>query len=606
MNTEIERTAPASPGTAGTGQPLLPAQTGSGQPGYTLTFENVNCTITTTSWFPRETKVVQQSLVDCSGFARPGESLAIIGPSGAGKTTLLGWLLANILSQRKSVGKITGEVLVNGEKPDMFYKKRLGHVAATMASISTMTVRETLVFAAECRMPRASTREERIARVDEVIAGLKLAEAQNTPIGDELIRGLSSGEKRRTEVATEMIARPRMLFLDEPTSGLDDFGARFTMETVLKFVKSENVCVIVVIHQPSEAVFRLFDQVMIICAGRTCYFGRVATAENYFAGIGHPSAKLQNPIEHYRRLSQSVSLRPLLITVPSLAVDVCSADPAATADAYGRSDLAKQNLAELARLKAQQFQPIRYSQHIVERPWYDQIALVGRRTLLRYYRNPATSWGRLFVFTILGLLFGIIFYQLGNNTTGMRNTLGVATTFTFLAVYVAIAAVPQFLEDRELYLQELDSAFYVTWPYWFTYLAIECVRGTMRRHASNSFAPHRSNITTVITTIQILMIWPMAGFPWAPFGHVYAMMLVQFWLATAVAQAWSAWCRTLVQAYTALWAAALIFYAFSGAMVPLGTVSPALRWLADVNYWRWCLQYVVSVDPCQHLLVHGF
>jgi ABC-type molybdenum transport system ATPase subunit/photorepair protein PhrA len=81
-----------------------------------------------------------------------------------------------------------------------------------------MTVRETLMFAAECRMPRNSTKEERMQRVDEVIAGLKLTNAQNTPVGDELIRGVSSGEKKRTEVATEMIARPRMLFLDEPTS----------------------------------------------------------------------------------------------------------------------------------------------------------------------------------------------------------------------------------------------------------------------------------------------------------------------------------------------------------------------------------------------------
>jgi ABC-type multidrug transport system ATPase subunit len=123
-----------------------------------------------------------------------------------------------MLSQRKSVGELQGEILVNGEKPDAFYKKRLGHVASTMTNIPTMTARETLMFAAECRMPREATKEERIARVDEVIAGLKLTDAQNTPIGDELIRGLSSGEKRRTEVAIEMIARPRMLFLDEPTS----------------------------------------------------------------------------------------------------------------------------------------------------------------------------------------------------------------------------------------------------------------------------------------------------------------------------------------------------------------------------------------------------
>jgi len=73
------------------------------------------------------------------------------------------------------------------------------------------------------------------------------------------------------------------------------------------------------------------------------------------------------------------------------------------------------------------------------------------------------------------------------------------------------------------------------------------------------------------------------------------MMLIQMWLATAVSQAWSAWSKTLVQAYTALWAAGLIFYAFSGTQAALGTVSPALRWMADINYWRWCLQFVVSI-----------
>ena len=64
------------------------------------------------------------------------------------------------------------------------------------AHIPTMTVRETLMFAAECRMPRHCTPAERVARVDEVIASLRLNGAQNTPVGDELIRGVSSGEKK--------------------------------------------------------------------------------------------------------------------------------------------------------------------------------------------------------------------------------------------------------------------------------------------------------------------------------------------------------------------------------------------------------------------------
>jgi hypothetical protein len=88
----------------------------------------------------------------------------------------------------------------------------------------------------------------------------------------------------------------------------------------------------------------------------------------------------------------------------------------------------------------------------------------------------------------------------------------------------------------------------------------------------------------LIEIISAVIIWFMAAFDPQYFGTVYAMMFLQFWLATAVSQAWASWCKTLVQAYTALWASGLIFYAFSGTQAPLGTVSPGLRWLADINY----------------------
>jgi hypothetical protein len=259
------------------------------------------------------------------------------------------------------------------------------------------------------------------------------------------------------------------------------------MELVLKYVKSENVCVVIVIHQPSEAVFKLFDNCMLLSEGRTCYFGPVAASESYFTTMGYPTPKLQNPIEHY--------------------LDVTSANSTAAADYYDKSPLAAANMAEIARLKQQQYSPVRYSKNIVERQWWDQIGLVGYRCLQRYWRNPSTSWGRFAMFTALGLLFGGLFFnvssprcydrpssidasfhslfQLQNDVQGIRNRLALSSTYAFLAIFVAIAAVPQFLEDRELYLQELDTAFYHTVPFWLTYLIIEGV------------------FTTVITSIQM-------------------------------------------------------------------------------------------------------
>ncbi len=99
----------------------------------------------------------------------------------------------------------------------------------------------------------------------------------------------------------------------------------------------------------------------------------------------------------------------------------------------------------------------------------------------------------------------------------------------------------------------------------------------------------------IISTIQMVIIYFMAGFDSKYFGQIYPIMLLQFWLVTAITQAVSAWSKTLVQAYTALWASTLVFFVFSGAQAPLGALTPSLRWIADVNPWRWCLQFVVSV-----------
>ncbi|KXS21192.1 P-loop containing nucleoside triphosphate hydrolase protein [Gonapodya prolifera JEL478] len=516
--------------------------------GYTLTWKDVSLDITSKGM--GGTKSIR-TLKSACGYAKPGESLAIIGPSGAGKTTLL-----DILAQQKNLGDISGEILVNGKVPDRFFGKRAGYIFTSMAHIPTMTVRETLLFAAECRMPRSATPEERVARVDEVIKNLRMTNAANTFVGDELIRGVSSGEKKRLEVGIEMVAKPKALFFDEPTSGLDDYGARFTMELVLDYVRRENVTVMVVIHQPCEAVFKLFDNCCLVGEqGRICYFGPISRCEEHFASFGYPTPPLTNPIEHY--------------------LDVMALDTGRAHEFFEKSPVYQENLREIARLNALEHPDVPHSDNLVERLPFDQFKLIWNRCWLRYRRNPSTSWGRAFLFILFAFIFGLMFLNLDPGLSGIRNRLSVASTLSFLPIFIAVAAVPQFLEDRELYIQEYNSAFYSLWPFWITYLVIEGL------------------YTTVISTIQLVIIFFMCnGFPTSSFGPTFGMMIVQVWLATTVSQAWSAWSKTLFQAYTALWAGGLIFYAFSGTQADLNTVQPWIRWMADINYWRWSQQYI--------------
>lgn len=56
------------------------------------------------------------------GYAQPGMLVALMGPSGAGKTTLM-----DVLARRKTSGKTTGAMHLNGQPPTKLYHRALGY-----------------------------------------------------------------------------------------------------------------------------------------------------------------------------------------------------------------------------------------------------------------------------------------------------------------------------------------------------------------------------------------------------------------------------------------------------------------------------------------------
>jgi len=156
-----------------------------------------------------------KTLLDGASADMPAGSLtAIVGGSGSGKTTLL-----NTISHRVSGEKlkISGTVTFN-KNPDL-RTIRSSYVMQQDVLIPVLTVRETLQYAADLRLPPPSTKEERKAAVERVIIDLGLKDCANTRIGNNIHRGCSGGEKRRTSVGVQLLANPSVLFCDEPTTG---------------------------------------------------------------------------------------------------------------------------------------------------------------------------------------------------------------------------------------------------------------------------------------------------------------------------------------------------------------------------------------------------
>ena len=82
-----------------------------------------------------------------SGRAQPGELCALMGSSGAGKSTLL-----DVLAGRKTLGTIEGEIYFNGGPRTASVVRSTAYVMQDNVHISSLTVRETLHYAAALRM----------------------------------------------------------------------------------------------------------------------------------------------------------------------------------------------------------------------------------------------------------------------------------------------------------------------------------------------------------------------------------------------------------------------------------------------------------------------
>lgn len=100
----------------------------------------------------RKTKAPLSILTDSAGIVNAGEMLAIMGPSGSGKTTLLNALAHRVAAAGATT---TGDICANGQKMSLQLVRDLsGYVEQEDALIGSLTVRETMSFAARLSLPR--------------------------------------------------------------------------------------------------------------------------------------------------------------------------------------------------------------------------------------------------------------------------------------------------------------------------------------------------------------------------------------------------------------------------------------------------------------------
>src|SRR6195952_5038537 len=233
----------------------------------------------------------KQILHSVSASMPAGTLTAIIGGSGSGKTTML-----NTIAERMKGGRVTvgGTTKFNGL--ERIQNVRSAYVMQQDILQSTLTVRETLRYSADLRLPPPTTEEERRKVVEEVILELGLKECADTRIGNHQHKGCSGGEKRRTSIGVQLLSNPSVLFLDEPTTGLDATSA-FQLIRTLKGLAKRGRTIVTTIHQPRSEIWGMFDGLVILTRGSPVYSGTAADCLPWFRGLGMELPAFVNPAE---------------------------------------------------------------------------------------------------------------------------------------------------------------------------------------------------------------------------------------------------------------------------------------------------------------------
>ncbi|RDX92405.1 Pleiotropic drug resistance protein 2, partial [Mucuna pruriens] len=454
-----------------------------------LAFQNVNYYID----MPHEMKKEGieenrlQLLRDISGAFRPKILTALVGVSGAGKTTLM-----DVLAGRKTSGYIEGSISISGyPKNQETFARMSGYCEQNDIHSPNVTVYESLVFSAWLRLSKEVNEETRKMFIEEILELVELHTVRHFIVGLPGINGLSTEQRKRLTIAVELVANPSIIFMDEPTTGLDARAAAVVMRTVRNTVDTGRT-VVCTIHQPSIDIFENFDELLLMKRGGQVIYG---------GPLGQNS---QNLIEYFEAVTGVPTIKNgynpatwmLEITSPlvesRLNVDF--------AELYTKKnqELIKELCTPVSGTKDLYF-PSKYSQSFVT-----QCKACFWKQNCSYWRNPQYNAIRFFITIVIGVIFGLIYWDKGKKTEkeqDLLNLLGAmyASVF-FLGASNTNSVQPVVAIERTVLYRERAAGMYSELPYAIgqvaievIYVAIQSLSYTIILYWMIGFEPHVGN-----------------------------------------------------------------------------------------------------------------
>ncbi|XP_065869416.1 pleiotropic drug resistance protein 1-like [Euphorbia lathyris] len=517
--------------------------------------------------------VVEDKLVllkGVSGAFRPGVLTALMGVSGAGKTTLM-----DVLAGRKTGGYVEGNITISGyPKKQETFARISGYCEQNDIHSPHVTVYESLVYSAWLRLPAGVDSDTRKMFVDEVMELVELTPIRQALVGLPGVNGLSTEQRKRLTIAVELVANPSIIFMDEPTSGLDARAAAIVMRAVRNTVDTGRT-VVCTIHQPSIDIFEAFDELFLMKRGGE---------EIYVGPLGRHSChliKYFEGIQGVNKIKDGHNPATWMLEVSSSAQEVTL--DVDFADIYRNSELYRRNKAMIQDLKTPTpgskdlYFPEKYSQS-----FFTQCRACLWKQRLSYWRNPPYTAVRFLFTTVIAVMFGTMFWDLGSKTSKQQDIFNSSGSMyaavLFLGVQNAASVQPVVAVERTVFYRERAARMYSAMPYAYAQVLVEV-----------PYILSQAVVYSLITYSMISFEWTVAKFFWYLFFMFFTLSYFTFYGMMMVA---------LTPNHHIASIAAAAFYGiwnlFSGFIVPRTRMPLWWRWYYWVCPLSWTLYGLIA------------
>lgn len=220
----------------------------------------------------------QAPIINGVSFAlRPGEVLAVVGPSASGKTTLA----------RLLVGlwpAINGKVRLDGADVYTWNKVELGpHIGYLPQGVELFagSVAENIARFGEVDQAKVEAAARAVGLHDFILA---LPQGYDNPVGREGAM-LSGGQRQRVALARALYGNPAFVVLDEPNSSLDEQGDAALAGAIAQ-LKARGTTFVVMTHRIS--VLGVADKMLVLRDGQTQMFG---PRDDVLKALNEPAAQ---------------------------------------------------------------------------------------------------------------------------------------------------------------------------------------------------------------------------------------------------------------------------------------------------------------------------